>query len=112
MYVRKFEVMMGRTSKQPTDVALGDNMNISRQHAKIVYNFQSKAFELIVMGKNGAWNDAWLHGSDAWVHGLAAWEHGRNGAWSAWALMVHGIVIFVLFILKISSHPWCATPST
>ncbi len=28
-------------------------MNISRQHAKIVYNFESKAFELIVMGKNG-----------------------------------------------------------
>jgi len=28
-------------------------MNISRQHAKIVYSFDSRSFELIVMGKNG-----------------------------------------------------------
>lgn len=28
-------------------------MNISRQHAKIVYNFERKCFELIVQGKNG-----------------------------------------------------------
>ena len=44
---------MGRASKVPVDVSLGDSMNISRQHAKIVYNFDRRAFELIVMGKNG-----------------------------------------------------------
>ena len=44
---------MGRASKMPVDVSLGDNMNISRQHAKIVYSFDSRSFELIVMGKNG-----------------------------------------------------------
>ena len=44
---------MGRASKVPVDVSLGDSMNISRQHAKIVYNFERRAFELIVMGKNG-----------------------------------------------------------
>ena len=44
---------MGRASKVPVDVSLGDSMNISRQHAKIVYNFDQRAFELIVMGKNG-----------------------------------------------------------
>jgi hypothetical protein len=55
VYVRKFEVMMGRTSKSTAlDVVLGDNMNISRQHAKLVFNFETKNYELIVMGKNGA----------------------------------------------------------
>ena len=53
-YVRKYEIVLGRTSKTPQlDVALGENMNISRQHAKIVYNFERGAFELIVLGKNG-----------------------------------------------------------
>lgn len=28
-------------------------MNVSRLHAKIVYNFQSQCFELVVVGKNG-----------------------------------------------------------
>lgn len=54
VFVRKFEIVMGRNSKSTTlDVVLGDNMNISRQHAKIVFNFDTKNFELIVLGKNG-----------------------------------------------------------
>lgn len=55
VYVRKLEIMIGRNSKSTTlDVILGENMNISRQHAKIVWNPSSRGFELIVMGKNGA----------------------------------------------------------
>jgi len=30
-------------------------MNVSRLHAKIVYNFQARCFELVVIGKNGVW---------------------------------------------------------
>lgn len=32
---------------------LGNGMNISRQHAKIVFNFGTQRFELIILGKNG-----------------------------------------------------------
>lgn len=53
-YVKKYEVVMGRTSKSTNlDIVLGDNMNISRQHATITYNFDIQAFELKVLGKNG-----------------------------------------------------------
>ena len=45
---------MGRNAKTPIDIPLGDNVSISRQHARISYNFDSKAFELVVLGKNGA----------------------------------------------------------
>lgn len=55
LFVRKFEVVMGRNSNKASelDIVLGDSMNISRQHAKIVYNFGNKHYELIVLGKNG-----------------------------------------------------------
>lgn len=53
-YMRKYEICIGRKSKSTdTDLVLGDNMNISRQHAMIRYNFDTKAFELSVLGKNG-----------------------------------------------------------
>jgi hypothetical protein len=53
-YMRKYEICIGRKSKSAdTDLVLGDNMNISRQHALIRYNFDTKAFELSVVGKNG-----------------------------------------------------------
>ncbi len=47
-------MLQGRSGKNCTlDVVLGENTAISRQHAAIRYNFESKCFELIVMGKNG-----------------------------------------------------------
>lgn len=53
-FIRKYEVLLGRKSKSTElDIVLGDNMNISRQHAKIGYNFSLGVFELTVMGKNG-----------------------------------------------------------
>lgn len=53
-YVKKYELVLGRNSKSTNlDVVLGENMNISRQHATIRYNFDLKVFELHVLGKNG-----------------------------------------------------------
>jgi hypothetical protein len=53
--MRKYEIVLGRQSKSAgTDVVLGqDNMNVSRAHATIRWNFESRCFELLVMGKNG-----------------------------------------------------------
>jgi hypothetical protein len=47
-YFPRYEMILGRTSKTPLDVSLGDNMNVSRQHARIAYNFERKQFELTV----------------------------------------------------------------
>ncbi|GIL74672.1 hypothetical protein Vretimale_2312 [Volvox reticuliferus] len=53
-FVRKYEITMGRTSKNSTlDLILGDSTTISRQHASIRYSFDTKSFELVVLGKNG-----------------------------------------------------------
>ncbi|DBB04401.1 hypothetical protein WJX77_002015 [Trebouxia sp. C0004] len=61
-FVRKYEVWLGRKSKSTElDIVLGDNMNISRQHAKIAYNFSLGVFELTVMGKNGVTVNGILH---------------------------------------------------
>ena len=58
VYARKTEILIGRQSKSTArDVVLGENMNVSRQHAKIAYN-PSKGMHLVhisvVCGK-------WLH---------------------------------------------------
>ena len=38
--IRKYEVILGRKNKnKPIDVHLGDTMSVSRQHAKIFYDF-------------------------------------------------------------------------
>lgn len=61
-FIRKYEVLLGRKSKSTElDIVLGDNMNISRQHAKIAYNFSLGVFELTVMGKNGVTVNGILH---------------------------------------------------
>jgi len=60
--VKKYEVLLGRKSKSSSlDIVLGDNMNISRKHVKLEYNFSVGAFELIVLGKNGATVDNVLY---------------------------------------------------
>ena len=39
LYAKKTEIIIGRQSKSTAlDVVLGENMNVSRQHAKIAYN--------------------------------------------------------------------------
>ncbi|KAL4434063.1 hypothetical protein ABPG75_000504 [Micractinium tetrahymenae] len=52
--VRKYEVSLGRPSKaKAVDVPLAEHKAVSREHANIRYNFEKKAFELHVLGKNG-----------------------------------------------------------
>jgi len=54
-YVQTLELMLGRRVEGYTDVQvdLGPSRTISRQHAKIVYEFQSRRFMLHPLGKNG-----------------------------------------------------------
>lgn len=52
--VNKYEIVLGRKNKnKPIDVSLGDTMSVSRQHARIYYDFAKKGFYLLVLGKNG-----------------------------------------------------------
>jgi hypothetical protein len=54
-YVQTLELMLGRRVEGYTDVQvdLGPSRTISRQHAKIVYEFQTRRFMLHPLGKNG-----------------------------------------------------------
>eukprot|EP00246_Nothoceros_aenigmaticus_P005802 TRINITY_DN1814_c0_g2_i1.p1 TRINITY_DN1814_c0_g2~~TRINITY_DN1814_c0_g2_i1.p1 ORF type:complete len:197 (-),score=42.69 TRINITY_DN1814_c0_g2_i1:294-884(-) len=58
-YMQTYSIILGRNSKKTfvdVDLAsLGGGMNISRQHAKIFYDFERKAFVLEVIGKNGCY---------------------------------------------------------
>lgn len=41
--VRKYDILLGRKSKaSAVDVVLGDHMSVSRQHARIYYNFKTR----------------------------------------------------------------------
>ena len=53
--VRAQAVDLGRTSKDdpPSKCPLGDNMGISRQHARIAWDAAAGAWALTVQGKNG-----------------------------------------------------------
>ena len=43
-FIRKYETLLGRrSSSAQADVVLGDNMNTSRKHASITYNFEKGA---------------------------------------------------------------------
>eukprot|EP00976_Prorocentrum_cordatum_P068985 1179362-Prorocentrum_minimum.AAC.4 len=58
LYLTKYTITLGRRSKSSNvDIALGDNMNLSRHHASIIYNFERGAWELVVHGKNGVTAD-------------------------------------------------------
>ncbi|KAH7439751.1 hypothetical protein KP509_04G074500 [Ceratopteris richardii] len=56
-YMQTYSIVLGRNSKKSSvdvDLAgLGGGMNISRQHARIFYDFDTKRFALEVLGKNG-----------------------------------------------------------
>jgi len=61
-YMRKYEINLGRKSKTTElDVVLGENTNVSRNHACIRYNFAQSYFELVVQGKNGVYVEGILH---------------------------------------------------
>jgi hypothetical protein len=55
-YVRKLQVSLGRKVSVPesVDVPLGNTKSVSRQHARLYYNFSLERFELTIFGKNGA----------------------------------------------------------
>eukprot|EP00897_Mesotaenium_endlicherianum_P003431 jgi/Mesen1/3115/ME000184S02176 len=64
-YMQRYSIILGRNSKKATvdfDLSqLGGGMNISRQHARIYYDFDAKGFFLEVLGKNGAYVEGTLH---------------------------------------------------
>ncbi|KAI9027293.1 fork head domain-containing protein [Phycomyces nitens] len=62
-YIRTLKVTLGRKASQPdkVDISLGNTKSVSRQHALINYNFETKMFEMTVLGKNGAFvNDQFI----------------------------------------------------
>ncbi|XWS31250.1 hypothetical protein CRYUN_Cryun23aG0061400 [Craigia yunnanensis] len=64
-YMQTYSIMLGRNSKKSTvdvDLAsLGGGMNISRNHARIFYDFTRRRFALEVLGKNGCLVEGVLH---------------------------------------------------
>ncbi|KAJ8527182.1 hypothetical protein K7X08_029659 [Anisodus acutangulus] len=64
-YMQTYSIILGRNSKKSTvDVdlsSLGGGMNISRNHARIYYDFQRRRFALEVLGKNGCLVEGVLH---------------------------------------------------
>ena len=55
-YIRTFQVTLGRTATHMStvDIPLGKHKSVSRQHARLFYNFATQRFEMMVLGKNGA----------------------------------------------------------
>ncbi|KAG2203462.1 hypothetical protein INT47_008189 [Mucor saturninus] len=55
-YIRTLQVTLGRKVKKPdnVDIPLGNIKSVSRQHARLFYNFTTQRFEMMVLGKNGA----------------------------------------------------------
>ncbi|KAG0301784.1 Pre-rRNA-processing protein fhl1 [Dissophora globulifera] len=62
-YIRTLQVTFGRkaSSSDQVDIHLGPTKAISRQHARLFYNFTTQRFEMMVFGKNGAFvNDQFV----------------------------------------------------
>jgi pSer/pThr/pTyr-binding forkhead associated (FHA) protein len=60
---RTLQVTFGRkaSSSDQVDIHLGPTKAISRQHARLFYNFTTQRFEMMVFGKNGAFvNDQFV----------------------------------------------------
>ncbi|KAI8393580.1 fork head domain-containing protein [Radiomyces spectabilis] len=55
-YIRTLQVTLGRKAAKPdnVDIPLGNTKSVSRQHARLFYNFTTQRFEMMVFGKNGA----------------------------------------------------------
>jgi hypothetical protein len=64
-YMQTYSIILGRNSKKSSvdvDLAgLGGGMNISRQHARIYYDFDRRLFVLEVLGKNGCYVEGVLY---------------------------------------------------
>lgn len=64
-YMQTYSIILGRNSKKSAvdvDLAgLGGGMSISRQHARILYDFERRRFVLEVLGKNGCYVEGVLH---------------------------------------------------
>ncbi|KAG6557178.1 hypothetical protein Mapa_001105 [Marchantia paleacea] len=64
-YMQTYSIILGRNSKKTSvdvDLAgLGGGMNISRQHARIFYDFERRRFVLEVLGKNGCYVEGVLY---------------------------------------------------
>ena len=54
-YIRTLALTLGRRvpGSETVDVDLGPSRNISRVHARIEYDFQSRQFTICPLGKNG-----------------------------------------------------------
>lgn len=64
--VNKYDIVLGRQNKnRSVDVSLGDVKSVSRQHARIFYDFDKKGFFLLVLGKNGVMVDNIPYGPQA-----------------------------------------------
>jgi FHA domain len=62
-YLTQFRATFGRGPG--VDFKVSDDLAISRRHARIEYSAEAQAFELIVLGKNGAFvNGAFLQSTD------------------------------------------------
>lgn len=65
-YIRTLQVTLGRKVNRPgksdkVDIPLGNTKSVSRQHARLFYNFATQRFEMMVIGKNGAFvNDQFI----------------------------------------------------
>jgi hypothetical protein len=55
-YIRTLQVTLGRkgSKNENVDIPLGTTKSVSRQHARLFYNFTTQRFEMMVFGKNGA----------------------------------------------------------
>ena len=56
-YIKTLQVILGRktSGSDQVEIHLGSTKAISRQHARLYYNFQEQRFELMIFGKNGAY---------------------------------------------------------
>ena len=63
-FVRKYPVILGRTKEEEGEyghIQIGSSKSISRQHAEIDWNRDSKCFEMKCLGKNGITVDQMLY---------------------------------------------------
>lgn len=86
-YIRTFQVTLGRTVTRmnTVDIPLGKVKSVSRQHARLFYNFATQRFEMMVLGKNGAFvNEQFIE------KGVTVPLENR------WVVLLHGMMIKVL----------------
>ncbi len=79
--VNKYDIVLGRQNKnRSVDVSLGDTKSVSRQHARIFYDFDKQGFFLLVLGKNGVMVDNIPHGPQSEPIRLRSQSHIQIGS--------------------------------